>query len=196
MRIFLFLMLLFSPLLSLAETVYVTDQLKLSVRPQPASNEAPVATVLSGDALEVLEKNDSYWKVRTPDNVEGWVNGRYVTSDVPAVVRLRELQAQQADAGSATEATGQELADTLEQNKRLEKEVGELRQKNHELQARLHEAFDPLSATTGLSPAELLFKYRWAIGAGIIVLLPLFGFIGGIRWYKRRISARLGGFQF
>ena len=56
-----------------AETVYVTDNLRIGVRPEPDNNAPPVGVVISGMKLEVLKRSDDYVKIRSSEGVEGWI---------------------------------------------------------------------------------------------------------------------------
>jgi|TARA_B110000238_G_scaffold92111_1_gene100796 uncharacterized protein YgiM (DUF1202 family) len=63
--------LLLIPISSLAETVFVTDSLKLKLR-VTASNDAEVETSLdSGQKLKLLEKQKKFTQVETSDGKQG-----------------------------------------------------------------------------------------------------------------------------
>ncbi|MGE0079719.1 MAG: TIGR04211 family SH3 domain-containing protein [Thiohalomonadaceae bacterium] len=81
---------------ALAETAYVDDTLRVGVRRNANSSETPLTVVTSGARLEVLERGERYWRVRTDDGVEGWVAASYVTTHPPARAQLEELQAENA----------------------------------------------------------------------------------------------------
>ena len=79
-----FAILVLFPINSSAETIYVTDVLKLKLR-VTASNDAEVVTNLSsGDKLTVLEKQKRYTRVKTKDGQQGWVQSWFLTDKVPA----------------------------------------------------------------------------------------------------------------
>ncbi len=67
------------------QTLYVTDQLVITVRPGPSTQFAVIENLVSGDAVEVLDTNEegNYIQVRTPSGVEGWVLSQYL-ADVPS----------------------------------------------------------------------------------------------------------------
>src|SRR6185436_12169046 len=71
-----------------AETVYVTDVLRLGLYDAPNSSDKPVENLVSGTALEVLERDASYAHVRLADGREGWVKATYLVTDKPASARV------------------------------------------------------------------------------------------------------------
>jgi SH3 domain protein len=78
----------------LAETLYVTDLLRLSVTEQPQSKGKLVTTLSSGDPLTVLERQPGYAKVQTRDGLSGWAKSAYLVADKPARLIVAETQNQ------------------------------------------------------------------------------------------------------
>ena len=74
-----------------AETGYVSDMLILTLRNGPGRNYTVVQTLKSNDALEILEKGQTYFKVRTVEGDEGWVEKQYVTLEIPKAVIIDKL---------------------------------------------------------------------------------------------------------
>lgn len=99
-----------------AETMYVTDRILLGVHQQPNENSPIVTTIPSGTALTILQRQDTFSKVRLADGKEGWVSENYLKKDKPATaeldVTLAKLQKEQE--------TSQKLADDLN---KVEREV-------------------------------------------------------------------------
>lgn len=59
----------------------VVNSAKVSARSlnvRHAPNGTIIAGVFAGDRLEVLEKSATWWRVVTPDGVEGWVHSNFV----------------------------------------------------------------------------------------------------------------------
>jgi len=88
------------------ENRYVVDQLTVPVSGQPDGTGDPVATVRSGDKLEVLETRNEFVRVRVAGGQEGWLKAEYLATDPP----LR-----------------QKLAEREQEAEKLRREVGELR---------------------------------------------------------------------
>ena len=75
-----------------AETVYVTGVMKITMRTGPGVSHKIVAMVKSGDALEIIEKNDDWSRVKTPAGKEGWVLTRFITFTVPEIFLVNNLK--------------------------------------------------------------------------------------------------------
>ncbi len=84
-----------------AETQYVSDVLKITLRTGQGTTYQILRTLESGTALEVLEDAGQYTRVRTNDGTEGWVLSQYLTKAPIARDRLaqaeRRLERQKAD---------------------------------------------------------------------------------------------------
>jgi len=79
-----------APLAGGAETLYVTDKLYLGVYEQKGKGQT--TSITSGTALEVLDDQGAWLRVRLPDSTEGWVKSKYLVDDVPAGIRLAEVE--------------------------------------------------------------------------------------------------------
>lgn len=118
------------------ETLYVTDQLRITVRSGPSTGNKVIAMAETGDNMTLLgSKPDGWSLVRLPDGKEGWALTRFLVKDRPAKLRLAELDPTNKD-------QARRLEQTHEQNQRLSKELSEAETKLAELQTR----YDKLSA--------------------------------------------------
>lgn len=97
-----------------AQTRYVSDELVITFRTGPSSQNAVTRNLTSGDRVEVLEElpDDGYSRVRLPDGEEGWVLTRYLQDERTAALRL--------------ETTTSQLAAERQRTAELEQRVGEL----------------------------------------------------------------------
>jgi SH3 domain protein len=75
-----------------ADTRYVGDQLIITLRQGKSTQHKILKTVETGTPLEVLEEDESYYKVRTTDGVEGYVLRQYISSNPPKALRIEELE--------------------------------------------------------------------------------------------------------
>jgi SH3 domain protein len=75
-----------------AETRYVGDQLIITMRQGKSTKHKIIKTLKTGTPLEVLEEDESYFKVRTSDGVVGYVLRQYVSSSPPKTQRIEELE--------------------------------------------------------------------------------------------------------
>ncbi len=170
-----------------AETVYVHDYLRLGVRSNPNSSESPIAVVTTGDALTVLERSGGYIKVRTKDGAEGWVSKAYVSTEQPARLQLEQLKKEYARNEAEANDLRKELTAGIERSEVMEQQINELMAEN----ASLHQQVSRFYSDT----ARLKREYAWVYQSAIMIGLFLFGFYLGVRWYKRRITERLGGLE-
>jgi SH3 domain protein len=110
-------MLLLSSSLHAGNTEYITDKLYAPVRSEQGEKGKLVNNGLeSGTAVTVLEKNDQsgYAKIRTNNNIEGWVRLQYLSEEPVAAVLLEQANAQ--------------IAQLQEKNSKQEEELIAVRQ--------------------------------------------------------------------
>jgi SH3-like domain-containing protein len=101
-----------------ADPLYVSDKLVVNVYAEADQESSKVTTLDSGDAVDSIEKVDTYTHVRLADNREGWIKSSYLTAQVPAVVRLKELEKERgANAPAPSSAQLAKLNDELKQVK-------------------------------------------------------------------------------
>ena len=86
------LMVFLTASISQAETMYVTDVLKLIVRSEKGYDQNLLTVVKSGQAVEVLQKDGDWARVRLSDGREGWVLARYLISEETNNLKLEKLQ--------------------------------------------------------------------------------------------------------
>jgi len=98
-----------------AETMYVTDVIKLTLRSGPSTEYKILAVVESGQQLEILEPGEEWSLVRLANEKEGYVLTRYLMPEMPNSVRLEQLQAKH-------KALTEQAATLLEENTQLKEE--------------------------------------------------------------------------
>ena len=77
-----------------AETLYVIEQLVVNVNSAPDASGERVATIKSGEAVEVLDRQGDQVHVHLPNGTEGWVRKSYLSTDEPLQHRLTERTAE------------------------------------------------------------------------------------------------------
>ena len=189
--------------------LFVSDKLVLNVYSEPAQGGERVGTIETGDAVQELERADSFVRVRLPDGAEGWVGANYLTSDAPAAVRLRELQREQKGAAPAVDKkAAEELARLRKQNAALE---GELKTLKASVAASSPppQAAPPLGETQSYDELEggpesagrpemedqSVSAIRIVLVAGLVVLAALSGFAAGYQTLARRLRKKFGGLK-
>jgi len=129
---------------ALAETLYVVDELVITVRAQPDTRAEIVESLRTGASVEVLERPDGsdFLRVRTESGIEGWSLKQYLTDRPVARAQLAEAQAALRRANQQVEALRKragaaeaELAETRENlsqatssSTALSEELAELRE--------------------------------------------------------------------
>lgn len=177
-----------------AETVYVTDSLRLGLHLAPDTSDRPFENLVSGTAVEVLERNPNYARVRLSDGREGWVKATFLVAEKPAAARVLELEAEIGgyENAAAEAKTAQNAAEV------------ELEGLRSELQATTGSA-ETIQETIArlerenVEHAERLEAYRhtlpivWVIPAVVVALVG--GFFVGLWWLDALIRRRHGGFR-
>ncbi|MBI3561695.1 MAG: TIGR04211 family SH3 domain-containing protein [Gammaproteobacteria bacterium] len=167
-----------------AETAYVTDNLRIGVRPDPDNNAPPVGVVVSGMKLEVLKRSDDYVKVRSADGVEGWIKDIHITQDVPVRLQLEQMTDQQQRLKKDFDQQASQLKGAQQTASQMNAEIESLRNSNRQLST----ALDAVGASQGNS-----WLWLWII---LLLVMAGGGFYAGALWHRRRVMLRLGGLRF
>lgn len=103
-----------------AETMYVTDLIKLTLRSGPSTEHKILSVIESGQQLEMLEPGEDWSLVRMANGKEGHVLTRYLVPEPTHNVRLEQLQTKH-------KALMQQAASLLEENTRFRDESKKLK---------------------------------------------------------------------
>jgi Bacterial SH3 domain len=82
-----------------AESLYVIEQLVVAVSSAPDASGERVATLKSGDRVELIERSGEQAHVRLAGGREGWVRASYLTAEEPLRTRLAQREAEVARLG-------------------------------------------------------------------------------------------------
>ena len=82
------------PQLALAETAYVTDNLRLGLHQAEDTSDRAFQTLESGQELEILSRTTNYAHVSLPDGTRGYVKAAYLVDEKPAKLIVAETQAE------------------------------------------------------------------------------------------------------
>jgi SH3 domain protein len=172
--------------IAFAETVYVDDNLRVGVRPEPDNSYSPISVVVSGMILEVLERKGNYMRIRTPSGVEGWVSNSYVTKKKPAQILVDEYKKKQKGLDEKIKSLNDQVDKLTADRNQLQLNVQELERENTELKDNMDENSRLESLLSGSATPW------WQ---NLIILLFLMGlaFTGGVLWYRRHTAKKLGG---
>jgi len=74
-----------------AKTMYVSDQVEITLRTGQGTDHKIIAMIKSGDAVEVLTPGNNWTQVRTSNGKRGWVLSRFLKSEMPSRIALERL---------------------------------------------------------------------------------------------------------
>ncbi len=185
-----------------AATAYVSDELVLGVYSEQNNQGQRLTTLHSGASVETLQVNGDFTQVRLSDGSVGWVKSAYLTTQEPAVVRIKQLQDELDRSRATTPALAEAAARSeVEQLKReLAAKQSELVAANAALAPSAGSAAalaggpgaQPPSAAAG--PSTQLSMPAW-IDAGVVLLTLIVGFWLGYATLARRIKHKYGGLK-
>lgn len=111
------------------QTMYVDDELWITVRSAPEASAEKLKVIKSGVKMTVLshEEGADYARVRTENDVTGWVLYRYLSPEPPAALQLDKASQELAKLRERYDAANNALKD-------LKKETGEQKDRIQELE--------------------------------------------------------------
>ncbi|MDH5445911.1 MAG: TIGR04211 family SH3 domain-containing protein [Gammaproteobacteria bacterium] len=166
-----------------AKTVYVNDQIRVGLRPEPNNDAAPLTVVATGDKLELLDKDSGYVLVRTAEGTEGWIKEIYTTATVPAIVQLRSLNQKAGGTDVKLQELNKQITLMESANKVLTEELEEVKNEKSKYQLQL------MALKSGQGGSG------WFFWLGGIVVFTIASFILGMYWYRNQAMKRLGGLR-
>jgi SH3 domain protein len=179
--------------------LFVADKLVINVYSEPDQAGSRVATIETGDAVDELERNESFARIRLQDGREGWVGANYLTSDPPAAVQLRELQRQQKSAAQSTDKkAAEEIARLKKESEALQAQVKELKAAAAAASAAPDDGVlegaseSPQQLAAGASQAASGSRWMWSL---VVVLAAGLGFAAGYQSLARKIRKKFGGLR-
>lgn len=169
------------------EPLYVVEQVIVSVNSAADGSGERVASLKSGERVELIERSGESVHVRLPDGKEGWLRAIYLSGDAPLKPRLTQAEA--------------EVTRLQAQVARLEGQLAAASAARHENQAAAAPAAAAAPEETPVP--EGMFATRaadaparawpWALGAGLAGLGA--GFVLGWRILDRNIRRKYGGLR-
>jgi len=77
---------------SQAETLYISDFLRITMRTGPGIDHKIIEMIKSGQTVTVLEQGPEWTKIQLPTGKEGWVLNRFLTPKPPSGLLLKKLE--------------------------------------------------------------------------------------------------------
>jgi len=140
-----------------AETMYVRDILKITMRAGRGIEYKILEVLESGQEVEVLSMDDEWANVRIQNGKEGWVSGKYLTSEKTSSLVLKKIQEKESLLGSQISVLRAENAKLKDEVKELGLQLAESQQKLFEIT----KAHENLKINSGSNP-QLESDYKKA----------------------------------
>jgi len=135
-----------------AETMYVTDQVTVGLRADVTPAATVLATVSTGAALEILERNSSFVRVRDANGIEGWVEATALAPQPPAAQQLKSIRAEldrtRAQLANAQGELGKARAAPAADGDKVQAELASTRVQLGKLQSDIKKKDDEIAAAT------------------------------------------------
>jgi SH3 domain protein len=77
-----------------AHGAFITDKIMVEVRSERFGQGSLLKSIPSGSSVEVLIADGKYSRIRTTDNITGWVNSTFLTHKKPSQLEYLELLSQ------------------------------------------------------------------------------------------------------
>lgn len=182
------------PLAVVADTVYVTDNLRLGLYEAPDTSGRPFRMLESGQGMEVLTRDRNYANVQMPNGNEGWVKSAYLVSDKPAKLIVAETMAERDALAAELEEMRLAFAAPAETISNLQSETTDLASKLQASESLVEELEEQNAGFKGLkNQYKGSLPVNWVAAAIGVCLLG--GFLFGIWWVDRRSRIRHGGIR-
>ena len=104
---------------SWAENVYVSENIRLTVRKEPGNDKKIVSILASGDQVNVLQPGDEWTKVRLSDDKEGWVLSRFLSTQMPSSLALKMLEKKYEELVAQSGMPQEDVRRLKEENEKL-----------------------------------------------------------------------------
>ena len=101
--------------ISQAETLYISDFLRITMRTGPGIDHKIIEMIKSGQTVTVLEQGPEWTKILLPTGKEGWVLNRFLTPKPPSGLLLKKLEEKHAELSL-------QITTLIDENKRLRNE--------------------------------------------------------------------------
>ncbi len=109
-----------------AETRYVSDQITITLRRGPGTEYKIVKSLPTGAAVEFLEEEENYLKVRTRDGSEGYVLKQYISARLPKAYVVARLEKQLAQLQKRSAAMAKRAEGWSGEKEELQRQVADV----------------------------------------------------------------------
>lgn len=92
-----------------AQAAFITDKIVVEVRTERLGQGSVLKKLPSGTSVEVLTSDGKYSRIRTTDNITGWVNSTFLTNEKPTQLEYLELLTKNKDTEAKLRAAEKQL---------------------------------------------------------------------------------------
>jgi len=182
------------PLLAAAETVYITDNLRLGLHQAEDTSDRAFRMLESGQELEILSRDRNYAHVQLPDGVQGYVKAAYLVDDKPAKLIVAETMAERDALSAELQETKQAFAGPAATIQGLKEEAAELTSKLEGAETKIVALSDENASIQGMKERyKGSLPLSWVAAAIGVCLIG--GFLLGLWWVDTRNRKRHGGIR-
>lgn len=186
--------LLLLPLTAVAQTAYVTDNLRLGLHTAEDTSDRAFRYLESGQAMEILSRDRNYANVRLPDGTEGWVKNAYLVEDKPAKLIVAETMTERDALAAQLEEARAAFAEPAATIDGLRTEAAALTTQLEASQAEVSELQDEVASIQGMKERyKGSLPLSWVLAATLVCLIV--GLLGGLWWSDYRSRKRHGGIR-
>ncbi|MCP4300932.1 MAG: TIGR04211 family SH3 domain-containing protein [Gammaproteobacteria bacterium] len=182
------------PMIAAAETVYITDNLRLGLHQAEDTSGRAFRMLESGQELEVLSRNRNNANVRLPDGAQGYVKAAYLVEEKPAKLIVAETAAERDALAAELEDTKRAFAGPAATIQGLKDEAAGLTSKLEVSESQIADLMEENASIRGLKE-----KYKGSLPlnwvAAAIGVCLIGGFLGGLWWVDSRSRKRHGGIR-
>ena len=182
------------PCAAMAETAYITDNLRLGLHRAADTSDRAFRTLRSGQELEIISRDRNYANVRLPDGVQGYVKAAYLVSEKPAKLIVAETQTANDKLRQELDSTKAAFAAQAATLASLEQHLSETTDTLDNSEARLaHLTANVEDYQDSYGQYKYSLPLKWVGGAMFVCLLG--GFLFGLWWIDYRSRKRHGGIR-
>lgn len=105
---------------SWAENVYVSENIRLTVRQDPGNDKKIISILMSGDQVEVVQHGEEWTRIKLSDGKTGWVLSRFLTNQIPSSLSLKMLEKKYAELVAQAGMPQEDMLRFKEERQKLE----------------------------------------------------------------------------
>ena len=182
------------PVIAVAETAYITDNLRLGLHQRADTSDRAFRMLESGQELEIISRDRNYANVQLPDGARGYVKAAYLVSEKPAKLIVAETAAERDALRAELEETKQAFAGPAATIQGLKDDVAGLNTKLSDANEEISDLRKENASIQGLKERyKGSLPLTWVAAAIGVCLVG--GFLLGLWGVDRSSRRRPGGIR-